>query len=76
MGLLLLCSVQPPDTTSLSPSPPLLSGFACPFCLEGTKDVPKLAKGAGVLVGRAAGFLFMARSSAYKYAQEAKLVEV
>mmetsp|Transcript_40018 Transcript_40018/g.95095 ORF Transcript_40018/g.95095 Transcript_40018/m.95095 type:complete len:296 (-) Transcript_40018:152-1039(-) len=44
--------------------------------LLGTKDIPYIARKAGFVVGRTAAFLFKTRESAYKYAQEAQLVEV
>ena len=43
---------------------------------SGTKDISNGMRTAGTLAGRAAGFLFQARSAAYKYAQEAQLLEV
>mmetsp|Transcript_21419 Transcript_21419/g.59474 ORF Transcript_21419/g.59474 Transcript_21419/m.59474 type:complete len:256 (+) Transcript_21419:256-1023(+) len=42
----------------------------------GTKDISRGMRSAGLLAGRAVGFLFQARSAAYKYAQEAQLVEL
>mmetsp|Transcript_40019 Transcript_40019/g.95097 ORF Transcript_40019/g.95097 Transcript_40019/m.95097 type:complete len:243 (-) Transcript_40019:152-880(-) len=44
--------------------------------LLGTKDIPYIARKAGFVVGRTAAFLFKTRESAYKYAQEAQLVEL
>jgi hypothetical protein len=46
------------------------------FLWAGRKDVPLMARSAGVLTGRAVGFLVKARTAAMNYVQESKLTGV